>query len=138
LRRLAAALGHGAGMPAARAAALASHLAWYDESGFRRFGLETLPDWLERIAAGRVDPTAEGKVTGETLGTAVLDGRHGLAPLILGRAGELAVEKSRDAGVGLVRVSGIEGAGPGAAVVATMAVGPIFEALLGHGGCLAL
>ena len=55
--------------------------------------------------AGRVDPGAVGKVSGERAALAILDGQNGVPPLVLERAGELAVEKARDAGVGLVRVA---------------------------------
>ena len=68
-------------------------------------------------------------------GTAVLDGQNGLPPLILARAGGLAIEKARDAGVGLVRVVHLGPAGPAASVTAEMAIGPFAGLALGPGPC---
>lgn len=138
LRRFATALGAGAGVAPGRAAALAAQLLWYDAAGAPGFGLETLCSWLDRMASGAVDPRAEAAVVEETLGTAVLDGRNGLPPLTLARAGELAIEKARDAGTGLVRVTNIGPTGPAAAVAADMSVGPVLAFLLGPGPALSL
>lgn len=133
LRRFATALGTGVGMAPARAAAFAAHLLWFDAAGAPDAGIASLPAWLERITNNDVDPRAEATVVEETLGTAVLDGQGGVPPLILARAGELAVEKARDAGTGLVRVTRLGPMGPAAAVASDMAVGPVVALLLGPG-----
>src|SRR5262245_52127776 len=124
MRRTASALLAGVGLAPARAFSLASYLLWFDAANAAPFGIGTLPDWLERLDAKEVDPSSEGRVARETIGTAVFDGGNGVAPLILARAGELATEKARDAGVGIVRVTAIKTAGPATAVSADMAVGP--------------
>ena len=133
LRRFATALGTALGVPPTRAAELASHLLWFDAAGLADFGIATLPAWLERIEAQGVEPALAGRVTAERTSLVVLDGQNGLPPLILARAGELAVEKARDAGVGIVRVSSIGPTGPAAVVAAEMAVGPVAAAILGPG-----
>ena len=138
LRRFASALGSAVGLNPVRAATLATHLLWFDAAGASPFGIETLADWLERIEARQVDPAAEGRVTRESIGTAILDGQNGPPPLILERAGGVAVEKSRDAGVGLVRVENIGPVGPSACVVAEMAIGPTAAMALGPGPSWAL
>lgn len=117
-----------------RASALASHLLWFDSAGAARHGLETLPELLDRIARGEIDPKAEGKVGPERSATAVLDGKDGPPSLILARAAEIATEKAREVGVGLVRVKGIGRVGPAAPVVADVAVGPMIAAALGPAG----
>ena len=133
LRRFATALGSALGIPPTRAAELASHLLWFDAAGLEDFGIATLPSWLERIEARSVEPGAVGRVTAERTSLVVLDGQNGIPPLILARAAELAVEKARDAGVGLVRVSHVGPTGPAAAVAAEMAVGPVAAVILGPG-----
>ncbi len=133
LRRFATALGIALGVPPTRAAELASHLLWFDAAGLATFGIATLPAWLERIEARSVEPAVAGRVTAERTSLVVLDGQNGLPPLILARASELAVEKARDAGVGLVRVANLGPTGPAAAVAAEMAVGPVAAAILGPG-----
>jgi LDH2 family malate/lactate/ureidoglycolate dehydrogenase len=133
VRRFATALGAGVGMAPARASTLATHLLWFDAAGAAPFGIATLPGWLDQIETKIVDPHFEGKVTSERTGTAVVDGRGGLPLLVLARAGELAVEKARDAGVGLVRVVNLAPSGPATVVAAEIAIGPAVGLVLGPG-----
>lgn len=138
LRRLATALGTSAGLTPTRGAALAAHLLWSDAAGRPEVGLATLPDWLRRIELGEVDAATEGAILHEHAATAVLDARHGVGPLLLGRAAGLAGEKARETGVGLVRVKNLGRTGPAAALVAELAGGPFLAAVLGPDGSLAL
>lgn len=133
LRRFASEMAAQAGVAPARASALASHLLWFDAAGAPSKGIATLPDWLDRIDRGEIDPSAEGKARGERAGTAIFDGRRGLPPLILARAGEIATEKARDLGVGIVRVVNLGPAGPAAPVAAEMAIGPYAATVVGPG-----
>jgi LDH2 family malate/lactate/ureidoglycolate dehydrogenase len=133
LRRFGAALGAAAGLAPARAAALATHLLWFDAAGRADFGLATLPAYLDRIDGRAIDPAAEGRVVAERAATAEIDGGNGVPPLVLSRAAAIAGEKARDAGVGLVRVAGLGAIASAAAVAAEMAVGPEVGALLGPG-----
>jgi LDH2 family malate/lactate/ureidoglycolate dehydrogenase len=133
LRRFATELISGLGVSPARGAALASHLLWFDAAGAATFGIATLPRWLERIDGREFDLAAEGKVMTERNGTAVLDGQNGLPPLILERAAGLAVEKAREAGVGLVRVARLGPTGPAAVVAAEIAIGPMSATIVGPG-----
>jgi len=134
LRRFAAALGSASGLASPQALALASHLLWFDAAGAASFGIGTLPCWLERIENGSLDRTATGTITAERPSLATLDGHNGIAPLILERAAELAIEKARDTAVGLVRIAHLGQLGSAAAVVATMAARPIAGLVLGPGG----
>jgi len=114
--------------------ALASHLLWFDAAGAASFGISTLPCWLESIDNGSIDLTAAGTITRERPSLATLDGQNGIAPLVLERAGELAVEKARDTAVGLVQITHLARLGSGAAVVAAMALRPVAGLVLGPGG----
>lgn len=138
LRRFASSLLAASGVKPDRASLLASHLLWFDEAGFGKHGLATLPGLLERIARGEIDPKAEGKVGPERAATAVLDGHDGPPALILARAAEIASEKAREVGLGLVRVRGIGPVGPAAPIVAEVAVGPMVAAALGPDGAWSL
>ena len=113
------------GVPPARASALVSGLLWYEAAGAPQFGIESLPGWLGAIESGQVDPKAEGAIVKEHTATAVLDGKRGLAPLILARAGQIAAEKAREVGVGTVRVVNIGRIGATAEVASEIAVGPM-------------
>lgn len=138
LRRFAGALLTAAGVAPARGSALAAHLLFHDAAAHSAFGLAALAGWLERIETRVVDPGAEGRVTGEMTGTAVFDGQNGIPPLLLARAAELAAEKAREAGIGLVRVVHVGPSGPVAAIAADLAVGPYVGAVVGHTGTWAL
>ncbi|WP_422926509.1 Ldh family oxidoreductase [Singulisphaera sp. PoT] len=138
LRRFAVALASAAGFPTSRASQLVGHLLWFDAAGAPNFGIESLPDWLDRLQRGEFDPSSVGFVTSETLGTVVLEGRSGAPPIVLARAGELAIEKARDAGIGLVRASHLAPTGPAAAIVSGMASGPTAAFAFGPDGQYAL
>jgi LDH2 family malate/lactate/ureidoglycolate dehydrogenase len=134
LRRFGAALTCAAGVAAARASSLASHLLWYDAAGAAPLGIATLPTWLETIEAGGVNPSATGQVVGERAALAILDGQNGLPPLILQRGAEIAVEKAREMAVGLVRVQQVGLARSAAAFTAGIAVGPMAGLAVGPNG----
>lgn len=138
LRHLASALLQAVGLSPVRASALATHLLWHDAAGLPGHGMASLAAWVERIEARAVDPSAEGRVTGETTGTTLFDGENGVPPLLLARAAELSVEKAREAGVGLTRVQRVGRMGPVAAIAGELAVGPYFGAVVGHEGAWAL
>ncbi|WZO99376.1 Ldh family oxidoreductase [Isosphaeraceae bacterium EP7] len=133
LRRFATDLAECSGVPPAHAAGLVSHLLWFDSAGAGRFGVSTLVDWLERAEQGRVNVDARGRFLGEQAATGVFDGQNGLPPLILSRAAEVAGEKAREVGMGLVRVVNLGPAGPAAGVAAELAVGPTIAVVLGPG-----
>src|SRR4051794_28449442 len=90
LRRAASSLAASCGVKPERAAALATQLLWFDAAGAPQFGLARLPDLLDRIGRGEVDPKAEGKVGPERAATAVVDGQNGIPALILSRAAGVA------------------------------------------------
>src|SRR5262249_26154716 len=87
---------------------------------------------------GEFDVASEGKIVSEHPGTVVCEARRGLPPLILNRAADIASEKARDVGVGLVRVKDLAECGPAAPVVAQMALGPEIGVIFGPGASVAL
>ncbi len=131
LRRHAAAVGAAAGLARDRAAALAGHLLWYDAACAAHLGIRLLPEWLDRIERGEVDPHAEARIGHEHPATALLDGRNGLPPLILSHAARVAGEKARELGVGFVRVGNIQPVASAAEIAAELAVGPTVAVVLG-------
>lgn len=138
LRRYASALATRVGVAPVRASTLATHLLWFDAAGAARLGMACLPECLQRIEAGSIDPAAEPTVGVERPGTAVLDGRRGVPLLVLERASGLAVEKARDTGIGLVRVVNTGPAACAASVASEAAVGPMAALVLGPGPSIAL
>lgn len=131
LRRFAAALTSAAGMVPERAATFAGHLLWFDTAGFPDFGLKRLPDWLDRMGRGEVDPIAEPLIRQEHPATAILDGQRGVAPLALARAADVAAAKARELGVGLARIGHLGGLDSAAPIAADLAIGPFAAMLVG-------
>lgn len=134
LRRFGIAVAGAVGVAPARASAFVSGLLWYDAADAPGFGIATLPDWTGAIEAGEVDPKAEGVVGKEYTATAVLDGRRGIGPLILRRAAEIAQEKAREVGAGVVRVVNLGRVGALAEVAAEIAIGPMVGTVAGSMG----
>jgi len=126
------------GMRADRATILATTLVWHDIAGLSNLGIATLPDLLDRIARGVVHPTAEPKVGSERAALAVLNGCDGPPLLVLARAAELASEKAREYGAGIVRVNGIGPVGSALACVSEIAIGPAAGFAVGPGGAWSL
>lgn len=134
LRRLATELLSQAGLGRERASAFGRLLLWYDAIGAHDYGISGLNDWLSRLERGDFDPSQDGRVGLEHGSTAVLEGLGGIPPLVLSRAAEIASQKARDTGVGLVRVLGLPpSTGPSAAIAADMAIGPYAGVVLGPG-----
>ncbi len=138
LRRFAIGLATASGLAPTKAATLAGHLLWLDVLGATGQGLGALGGWLDRLAAGEFDPRDDGSVGRERAAVAVLDARRGLPPLAIARAGELAAEKAREAGLGLVRVVGLADPGPAGPLALELAVGPYLGLAIGPDGRFAL
>ena len=119
------------GIAPVRASSLASHLLWFDEAGIRSEGIVRLPEILERVQVGTIDPKTEGTVGLERNGTALFDAKHGVPLLALTRAGGIATEKARDAGIGLVSVRDLGTISSTAGIAAEIAIGPTIGLILG-------
>jgi LDH2 family malate/lactate/ureidoglycolate dehydrogenase len=138
LRRLATELFARGGLARERASAFTRFLLWYDAIGAHDHGISGLIDWLDRLEGGEFPPGKQGRVGPEHASTAVLEGPGVLPPLLLSRAAEIAGQKARDTGVGMVRVLGLASSSvPAAAIAAELAIGPYAGAVLGPGSTLA-
>jgi hypothetical protein len=128
----------GLGLAPARASEFLTSLLWFDAAGASSFGIASLPEWLEAIDGGSIDAGSVGTIRKEHTATAVLDARRGLTPLLLKRAGELAVERAREVGVGLVRVENLGRTCPAAWASSEIAIGPMIGFVQGPGSSLAV
>jgi hypothetical protein len=137
-RRLAIDLALDAGLNRDHATALASSLLWFDTAGFPSMGLASLPEWLDRIARGEIDPKAQSSVGRERAGTAQLDGRNGLPQATLARAATIAGQKARELGLALARVRGIGAIRSAAPMAAELAIGPLAGLAMGPQGAWSL
>ncbi len=105
-RRLATDLLTAHGVPPEDAATVAACLVRADLRGAESHGLSRLPVYLDRIAKGFVDPAPRLVPRRVAPAAAHLDGGNGLGFVVAARAMAEAVTLAREAGIGLVGVSG--------------------------------
>ncbi|QFG27114.1 Ldh family oxidoreductase [Actinomadura sp. WMMB 499] len=95
------------GVPRVRARAAAEALCYGDVTGMTSHGLANLTRlYLPLFADGRVDPRAEPDPVADRGAAVLLDARRALGLWSAGEAMDLAVERARTYGVGMVSVRG--------------------------------
>ena len=92
------------GMEQATAAETAEIMAWADLHGIDTHGISMVPPYDERRRAGTVDMTAQPKVTRDTPVSALVDGGGGLGHPAARLAMNVAIDKAKKTGVGIVPV----------------------------------
>ena len=92
------------GLPAAAADIVADGLVEADEEGISSHGIMLLPMYVDRIQAGSVSLETEAAVVNDTAAMAVLDARNMLGQLSARQSTGLAVQKSKEFGLGCVTV----------------------------------
>jgi len=90
------------GVPAADADLVADTLVEADLRGVHSHGVMRLPVYIKRVQAGIIPAEARVTVTAEGPAFAQVDGHDGLGQVVSVRAMDLAIEKARRAGVGVV------------------------------------
>ncbi len=90
------------GMFAAEAEVVATRLIEADMSGLPAEGVGSLPQFLDAMDLGDIDPRARIITLRDTPATALLDGSTGMGHVAATRAMLLAIEKARAAGTGTV------------------------------------
>lgn len=94
-----------AGIPQEDAKIIADVLIQADKLGFDSHGVNRLkPIYLDRINDGILNPTTQFEIVKETPTTAVVDGHNGMGHVISYKAMQLAIEKAKKYGMGMVAV----------------------------------
>jgi len=105
LRTKAAAIFHGAGVPADDARLAADVLVTADLRGVDTHGVSNmLPRYLQLYEQGTLNHNPAWRIIRETPGTANIDADRGLGLIVAPKAMQLAMEKARDVGIGFVTV----------------------------------
>ena len=104
LRAIGVSLLEAASVPQADARLVADSLVEANLRGVDSHGVQHLSVYMERIRHGVVELHPTFPVLSEDRGTALLDGQNSLGQVAAMRAMELAIDKARDAGIGLVGV----------------------------------
>ncbi len=94
-----------AGVPAADAALIGDVLIESDRRGIDSHGIGRLkPIYIDRIRDGILSPTTTIEVVRERKTTAVLDGHNGMGHVVSVKAMQMAIDKARAHGMGMVAV----------------------------------
>jgi LDH2 family malate/lactate/ureidoglycolate dehydrogenase len=100
LRRFVAAALASLSVPEADARAVAGLMVDADQFGYDTHGVFRLRQYVNRLRDGGINRSARLAVVRETAATALVDGDNGLGHLAMRRAGELAMQKASQAGIG--------------------------------------
>lgn len=104
IERFAGALLEAAGAPPDNAALTAEALVDADIEGLASHGLMQLPNYLERIERGSVDPAAEGEIVVDLGSRLTIDAGNGLGQVTAERACEIAIARAAEHGVAVVAI----------------------------------
>lgn len=103
---------HASGLPEADARQVAGRMAEAELQGSDGHGLIRLPQYVQRIRAGGINPQPRPRVLHERGATALLDGDNGMGHLVVGQALALAMHKAGRQGIGCVGTCTSNHAGP--------------------------
>ena len=103
------------GIPDDQVATCVASMVWADLHGIDSHGAGMLPTYHASLVAGHLNPRPRIVVLRENASTALLDGDGGLGHLAADRAVDLAIEKARASGVGIVAVRNSRHFGAGGA-----------------------
>lgn len=104
----------GAGVPAPYAAIVAESLVQADLRGVDSHGVVRTSIYVKRVEAGKIDPHAAVHIIREDGPTVLLDGANQFGAVVGTKALEIAMEKARQYGAGIVGVRGSNHFGTGA------------------------
>lgn len=93
----------GAGVPDEDAKVCANVLITSDKRGIDSHGIGRLnPIYISRIKKGQINPVTKYEVVRENPATAVVDGHNGMGQVIGKKAMQLAIDKAKKYGIGMV------------------------------------
>ena len=75
-----------------------------DLKGFSSHGIGRFPQYIKGLKAGTIDPEAEISIDNETVSMALLNGNHKFGQVVTYTAMEIAIEKAKETGIGIVGV----------------------------------
>ncbi|MDC7232714.1 MAG: Ldh family oxidoreductase [Spirochaetales bacterium] len=93
------------GIPASDADIISDVLIESDKRGIDSHGIGRLkPIYIDRLDAGIVEPVTKVDILKETSTTAVLDGNNGMGHVVSKQAMQMAIDKAKEHGMGMVAV----------------------------------
>src|SRR5260370_36534628 len=101
-----------AGIPLEDATQVAALMAEADARGGDAHGVFRLPQDVKQIQSGGINARPHIRILSDRAGAALIDGANALGHLVMKRAAELAIEKSRKFGIGWLGTARSNHAGP--------------------------
>jgi L-2-hydroxycarboxylate dehydrogenase (NAD+) len=93
------------GVPPADAKSCAEVLITADKRGIDSHGISRFkPIYIDRIKDGIINPVTSIKIIKEGITTAVIDGQNGMGQVIAKKSMQMAIDKAREYGLGMVAV----------------------------------
>ncbi len=99
-------------VPSEDAVQVAALMVEADALGSNAHGVFRLPQYVDQIQSGGINPRPSIRILNDKPGAALIDGDNSLGHLVMKRATELAIEKARQCGVGWVGTRHSNHAGP--------------------------
>ena len=93
------------------ASIVADHLAEANLAGHDSHGFIRIPQYLEGIREGKLDPKAEPEVVRERGGIILIDGHSTFGQVVATRAAEMAIEKAREHGISMATMGNLDHTG---------------------------
>ena len=115
------------------AAVVAAHLVDANLKGVDSHGVQRLPEYLDEIARGDIQPTARPVLDKQTSGTATFDGGRGFGIFALDQVADHAIELARDRRIAAVGLTNAAHTGRIGAYAAKIAEAGHFALILGGG-----
>ena len=94
------------GMSEQDAAYLASTLVMADLRGVHSHGVLRVPEYVQKLQSGAVDPRGKPRVVSDSSGALVIDGRNSMGQIGAGFAMRLAIQRAKSGNVAIATVHG--------------------------------
>jgi L-2-hydroxycarboxylate dehydrogenase (NAD+) len=92
-------------VPEEEAAIVADVTVDADTKGFSSHGIGRFPQYIRGIEVGTIKPGSKITIERESAATALINGNHGFGHVVAYRGMEMAIEKAKDTGIGLVGIN---------------------------------
>ncbi|NMB16370.1 MAG: Ldh family oxidoreductase [Firmicutes bacterium] len=104
LRKLSIDIFTRAGVPKPAAVRVSEHLVSSNLAGVDSHGAIRIPQYVQRIRDGEIDPSAQSEIVNETPSTALIDGHWAFGQVVAFDAVQLAIDKAKAQGISIVSV----------------------------------
>lgn len=91
-------------VPAEEASIVAEVTLDADLKGFTSHGIGRFPQYIKGLEVGTIKPQTEITVEKESAATAMVNGNHGFGHVVTYRSMEMAIQKAKETGIGMVGI----------------------------------